>query len=551
LLRSRQQGPISLSIACANCRSRIGSSFIHGSAEKPLVFWRWLGMVAGKDGMNVFVQRIVTARWAAVMSGVIITTGLLLRLCHYLFNRSLWYDELMLIRNILERSPALLLAPLDYHQGAPILYLLAVKTVTIIFGPSEYVLRLIPFIAGTVGLLYFYKLSRLILAPAYVPLALLLFAFSYRLVYYSQEAKQYSSDVAVTVLLIYIGLRASEGGVGSKRLVALAVAGCAAIFFSHPAIFVLAAIAGVFGLCAFEHRGALTWRAIGVLAAGWLVCEAVSYWFFGRTLLRDDGLVNYWTEGFLPVPITLTAMAGWLKATLSYTDYLGFRYGLQYAALIFSMLIAVTEIRKRSLPWMLIVSIAIVACGASMFRLYPFAGRVALYLAPCLILTTVKGVEFIGEKFGRAWSALVILGIGLSSIASVGPLLLQPIVKEEARPVIHYMRQNIRKGDYLYVYYNARHAAYYYHLNESETGANLYCGIKSREDKSRYLADLEHLGAHPRVWFFFTHTFKDEESFFTSHIAGTLLDQYREPGASAYLYDCSSDRKGRSERVRP
>jgi hypothetical protein len=418
-----------------------------------------------------------------------------------------------------------------------------VKTATYLFGPSEYVLRLIPLMAGAVGLLFFYKLSRLILKPAYVPLALLLFAVSYPLVYYSQEAKQYSSDVAVAVVLIYLGLRASEGGAGSKRVVVLAVAGCVAIFFSHPAIFVLAAMTGVFGLCAFEHRGALTWRAIGPLAAGWLVCEAVSYWFFGRSLLMNHGLVNYWVEGFLPVPITLTAMAGWLRITLAYTDYLGFRYGLQYAALIFSILVAVTEIRKRSLPWMLIVSIAMVAWIASMGRLYPFAGRVALYLAPCLILTTAKGVEILGEKFGRGWPALATLGLGLASIASAGPSLLQPIVKEEARPVINYMRQNIRKGDYIYVYYNARHAAYYYHLDESATGANFYYGINSRKDKSGYIADLKHLGPHPRVWFFFTHTFKDEESFFTSHIAGTLLDQYREPGASAFLYDCSSDRK--------
>ncbi len=59
-----------------------------------------------------------------VFPAAIILVGLLLRLLHYLNNRSLWLDEAMLARNILDRGSFELLITLDYNQGAPVLFLL-------------------------------------------------------------------------------------------------------------------------------------------------------------------------------------------------------------------------------------------------------------------------------------------------------------------------------------------------------------------------------------------------------------------------------------------
>jgi len=131
---------------------------------------------------------------------MIICFGIVLRLRQYLFNRSLWLDEALLTLNIISRSFLELLQPLDYRQGAPIGFLFLEKLAVQLFGNSEYVLRLFPFLCGIISLFLFYKVATHYINIKAVLIALGLFAISGWLVYYSSEVKQYSSDVAIVLL---------------------------------------------------------------------------------------------------------------------------------------------------------------------------------------------------------------------------------------------------------------------------------------------------------------------------------------------------------------
>src|SRR5881392_4485369 len=71
-----------------------------------------------RPGSLVFLYRIAKA---------LIALGIVLRLARYLANRSLWLDEVLLARNILDRSFTGLLAPLDLNQAAPIGFLMLQK----------------------------------------------------------------------------------------------------------------------------------------------------------------------------------------------------------------------------------------------------------------------------------------------------------------------------------------------------------------------------------------------------------------------------------------
>jgi len=75
--------------------------------------------------------------------------GISLRLRQYLFNRSLWFDEASLSLNVVDRNVTTLLTePLAYIQTAPPGFLVAARSMVVALGPSDWVLRLVPFIAG-------------------------------------------------------------------------------------------------------------------------------------------------------------------------------------------------------------------------------------------------------------------------------------------------------------------------------------------------------------------------------------------------------------------
>ena len=68
----------------------------------------------------------------------------------YAENRSLWYDEAALALNITSRGFVELVAPLDYLQTAPPMFLWAERLIVILFGANDWTLRLVPLGAGVV-----------------------------------------------------------------------------------------------------------------------------------------------------------------------------------------------------------------------------------------------------------------------------------------------------------------------------------------------------------------------------------------------------------------
>src|SRR4051794_13103628 len=89
------------------------------------------------------------ARRTGVFVTAFIVLGIGLRLVPLLAGRDLWIDEAMLALNLVNRTPAELLGPLDWNQGAPIGFLMLSKLAVSAFGSGELALRLVPF-AGSV-----------------------------------------------------------------------------------------------------------------------------------------------------------------------------------------------------------------------------------------------------------------------------------------------------------------------------------------------------------------------------------------------------------------
>ena len=168
--------------------------------------------------------------------------GVGLRVFRYALGLPLWVDEGFLGVNILDRGFRGLLQPMEYIQVAPLGFLWAERAMYQLFGMSEYIMRLIPTLAGIAGLILFVVWARKTVDPLAATLAVAVFAVSDVAVRNAVELKPYGIDQLAGVVLLYL---ATSFLLDRKTtwLWCLVVATPIALFFSLPSVFVAGGIA--------------------------------------------------------------------------------------------------------------------------------------------------------------------------------------------------------------------------------------------------------------------------------------------------------------------
>ncbi len=501
------------------------------------------------SGKIASAQRLLTLFSLERITWGFVGLGILFRLRQYLFDRSLWLDEADLVLNVIHRSPSELLKPLDYHQGAPLGFLMLEKSAVLGFGNDEMALRLVPFLSGILALILFASVAWRFLAPTAVPVAVGLFAISDPLIYYSTEAKQYSSDIAVTVLLFLLAGYLLERKFEAGPVVIISIIGAIALWFSHPAVFILAAI----GLSCLadalqrqDRRGLFLLSIPGVL---WPSSFLLNFLESLRGLSRDSTLLDYWRSAFAPFPPSSLADARWFIDSFFdiFSDPLGLTLkGIAAVAAVLGLIEFFAEHRQR---FVLFLTPAVLTLVASALHRYPFRGRLLLFLVPSLILLIAAGLESLRARTRDSLpylSFLLIAFLFLDPILDAGVHVRNPQPKEEIRPVIEYIENHRMDGDALYLYYSSLHPFQYYSARHLIGPMDEIIGIESRSDWKPYRADLDQLRGRRRAWILFSHIYRwagvngvDEERLFLDYLdsMGRRLDSSRAQGASVYLYD--------------
>lgn len=490
------------------------------------------------------VRRMV---WAALAAGVA------LRLWQYLLNRSLWLDEAYLALNLTHRSFAGLLKPLDFDQGAPLAFLWMEKALLRVFGNGEYALRLLPLVAGLVSLLLFYKLAKDVLSPAAAAFAISLFAVSPSLIYYSSEAKQYSLDVVITILIYCLAIPGSRAHWSAARIALFGVFGAIAIWCSHPATFVLAAVAAVFTVSLARHK---QWYRLARLMPAflmWGASLAICYFLSLRALSQNHQLLAYWQMEFMPLPPRSVSDVKWFLD--SFFDFFVEAIGLQFTALAgFVFLVGGARLlRERGERLALLLAPAALTLLASGLHKYPFGGRLALFLVPAAVLLIAQGIE---EVRLAAWAFSPLIPCVLIAILFVDPAVFltrhfaEPrtevdhpgfMVPEEIKPVMAYVRNHQQAGDFVYVFYASQPAFQYYSELYRQPQPNVILGTAAGDDPRAYAADLDRLRGR-RVWVVLSHTHgigKQESAYIRFYLdaLGPRVTSFQSPGAATYLYD--------------
>ena len=410
-------------------------------------------------------------------------------------------------------------------------------------------MRAVPLLAALGALVVFWRLSSRMLGAPGTILAVAMFAISEPLIYYASETKQYSVDVLVAVTLwwTFTAIKARLDDDRPAAWALVAILGAAAIWISHPAIFVLGGVSipAVWHSLRRNARRSLVLRTAA--CAIWGVSFLALYVLFLR-VASVKVYAAYWRGAEAPL------LPRGVDDLTRYIDFVTMLGALPLSRRVFQLVllgalvgvVALWRRRQRQLAWFA-GAFALVWVASALAK-YPVTERLWLFLAPAVIVLVAAGAEDIWD---RTRQTLPVLGPIFACLLLAHPALtaahaaLRPRGREEIRPLLEHARAHYREGDVLYLYRMAEPAALYYARRGLSFPGAIMLGLKPA---SRYQgeADVEKLRGRPRVWVLFSHMIKgfdglDEEKLFLHALdrAGVRQDAIRQTGAALYLYDVS------------
>ncbi|MGQ0634173.1 MAG: glycosyltransferase family 39 protein [Planctomycetaceae bacterium] len=517
--------------------------------------------------LAVRLQHACCARqsaWLLAMTGLAVALGVGLRLSQYALDRSLFLDEVFVATNVVQRPLGQLVQTLEHDQRAPAGFLAAVKLTTHFWRTSDLVLRIVPLLSGLAAMLLFPVVARRLTEDRVAAFATLLFALSPTMVFMSSDLKQYSTDAAATLLLLAIvPFHAAERRqMGRWLLLALAGGGC--LWFSFPAVFVLAATGTT--LAAVVLRGRERRSLMGVVFCGcvWGLAALGLYLVQLRYFASEPSWKRLWDGSFLPIIPTSAADLLWLPRKLVHLATVPAGLGFGGVAASALLLGVNRQWRSNRLATALLLGPIVVALLASGARVYPFGGRVITFLAPIVLLLVAQGVAHLAcvpSRTARLAACLLAVFVLFDPAeAAARHVLLSRAYSnttffdyklEESKLAMRFIRDRWRPGDVVYLYSDARTHFWYYADQFGFRREDSIRGIQSALMNPRWdevEADLAKLSGRPRVWVFLTHVWQhngvDDRKLYLYFLdrLGRRLEAYEAPegcDASAYLYDMS------------
>ncbi|MFM1918571.1 MAG: hypothetical protein RLZZ303_205 [Candidatus Hydrogenedentota bacterium] len=409
-------------------------------------------------------------RLCALVVYCFLALGIAARLAEYLHYRVLWQDEGYTGVTIATRSFAEFFQPLGLYQIVAPGYLLFAKLSLLVGGVNEYALRFPSLMAGLASLVLFAVAVRRWLPGWGGALGFAFFSSAGLLIYYAGEAKPYAQDVCVALLLWMLAAATAQQTTLTLRwCLMLGAAGAAAVWFSFPSCFVLAGI-GAYQLdrCALRRD---TPRFLRLLAA--YVCWAASFAVLYVLILapgmnqesdfRGESLMetmrSSWSFGFLPFPPTSFADIDqyqnqflrlfWNPGGFRLTGLAAFVWLVGWWSLY----------QKRPQLFWLLLNPFIVAFAVSLVKLYPFDGRMILFLTPALFLVLGEGVAFLYENLTRGRRVVLVLLLLLllaPATARAARNIVAPPERFELNTALNKAAANWESGDRLYLgFYDA------------------------------------------------------------------------------------------------
>ena len=349
---------------------------------------------------------------------ILVALGIALRVREYASDRSLWLDESLLALNVLDRPLAQLFGHLSFNQAAPPGFLLVERASVALLGPSEYALRLFPLLCGIASLPLFVRFARSLLRPPGALVALALFAVGDGLIYYSTEAKQYSVDVAASLLVYVAALSLRSPRLPRRRQAAWIVAGFVALSVSYAAAFMVAAVLIAMVVPAVLRSRLKRWRAVDVATVLWTLGLIGA---FAYAAPRVSQILASNEHSYSSGLQFLLDLNGGLSTDLGFPLHGPLR--MLHFCLPFLAVVGVVALARRRPDYAaLVVLPPLLLMVASALHAYPVLARSILFLAPLFAVAVAAAIDPLASVASVAVSRPRLAALGVSVAVVVVPV---------------------------------------------------------------------------------------------------------------------------------
>ena len=319
----------------------------------------------------------------------IFVTGILLRTGLYIANDVFSDDECRLALSLMDKNLIQSLFFLGNAQSAPPIFILFSKIIFYFTGYIEAAAKFIPYIAGIGALFLFYRICRLYFDRACIGIAgLFIFAVCQPLIAFSTIFKQYSGDVFIACLCLYLLPKIRLMELNKRQFAGLVTGILLLPLISLPSLFFVGAFFIQNLIENIKNRG--FYKKFFILAAFFVFFTGLYYIFnlHPTQIDLEKYFPDYWTDGFWKF-----SLKDLIRLFVINIKFYFVPNDLTLGTIILFIWGAAVCIKEKRREYNFVLLALCLTLLASLLNIYPLSGRVGLYFIPVIMIFILKPLD--------------------------------------------------------------------------------------------------------------------------------------------------------------